>query len=62
MGKFARGNEAIVPNEGSPGGADPLLAIGSQSDIGAASVASVERPFSLAMADEEDTRCRHRGW
>ena len=51
-----------MSDESFAGGTHAALAVGGQQDVCAASVAAVERPFSLAVADDEDAgdRRRHR--
>ncbi len=50
---FAGDNQAIVSNEGFPGCADSLLAVGCEGELSGAGVAAVEGPFCLAMPDYE---------
>lgn len=40
-------------------GSDSLLAVGGEGDVRCACVASVERPFGLAMADDKASWGRH---
>jgi hypothetical protein len=46
-------NEPVVSNQGPAGGLDPLLAVGRQGYIGPAGVLPAERPFRLAVPDDE---------
>lgn len=52
-------DEAVVADKSTAGGLDTLYSVGSQWDIGRAGVAPIDRPLGLAMADDEDSRCRH---
>lgn len=61
MYQLARDDEAIRANEGLACGADSLLAVGSEGNIGAARVLSAEGPFCFAVADEEQSRRGHGG-
>ena len=55
MSQILRNNQPIIPYQRSPRRDNPLLAIGSQWNIGCACVSSIERPFRLAVADDEDS-------
>ena len=57
MREFPGDNEAIVSDEGFTGCADTALAVGSEGDVGGGRVPAVERPFGLAVADDEDAGC-----
>jgi hypothetical protein len=59
VNKLLRHDQSIVTNEGAAGGPYALLAIGGEWDVGGSCMASVERPFGLAVADDEATRSRH---
>lgn len=59
MGQLPRHNQPIITHHRPSCDDDALLAIGRQWDIGPARVPTVEGPFRLAMADDEDPRCRH---
>jgi hypothetical protein len=52
-------DQSIIANEGAAGGSNALLAIGCEGDVGGSCMASVERPFGLAVADDEAPRSRH---
>jgi hypothetical protein len=52
-------DQSIVANEGAAGGSNALLTVGCEGDVGGSCMASVERPFGLAVADDEATRSRH---
>ena len=54
MNQLLGNNEAVVANHGPSRGPHSLLAIGGQRDIGDSRMASVERPFGLAVADDEN--------
>lgn len=55
-----RGNDkAVAADEGLAGGSDALLAVVSEGNVSAASVLAAQRPFRLAVADDEDAWCRH---
>ncbi len=64
MSQLAGGNQAVIADEGFPRGQHALLAVGGQGNVGRAGVAAVERPLSLAVADDEDAGGRHVvvGW
>ena len=53
MGEVARHNKTVFADEGAAGCADASLAVGCERDIGYTSVTAVERPFGLAVADDE---------
>jgi len=56
-------NEPVVADEGLAGGADALLAVGGEGDVGAARVLAAEGPLRLAVADDEDARgAAAHGW
>lgn len=59
MDKLLRHNQAIVADESLAGGFDALLTIRREGDVGPACVSPIQRPLRLAMADDEDSRCRH---
>jgi hypothetical protein len=59
VSETAGDNEAIVADHGLAGGPDSLLAVGRERNVGAAGVFSVQGPFGLAMADDEDAGRRH---
>ena len=61
MGKVARDYQAIGTDEGAACCADAALAIGSERDIGDTGMAAVERPFGLAVTDDEYSGSRHSG-
>ena len=61
MGKVARDYEAIGTNEGSACCADATLAIGGERDVRDTGMAAVERPFGLAVTDDEYSGSRHSG-
>jgi hypothetical protein len=52
-------DQPIVANKGAAGGTNALFAIGCEGDVGGSCMASVERPFGLAVADDKATRSRH---
>lgn len=52
-------NQAVVAHQRLSRRQHPLLAVGCQGDIRRACVAAVERPFGLAVADDEDAGRRH---
>jgi hypothetical protein len=52
-------NESVVTDEGVAGGSHSFLAVGGEGNVGSACVAAIERPFGLAVADNEATRCGH---
>lgn len=47
-------DEAVVADEGAACGADALLAVGGERDVGQAGVFAVERPGGFAVPDYED--------
>lgn len=53
-------NQTVRADKRPAGGADARDAVAGEGDVGGAGVAAVERPFRLAMADDEDSR-RGRG-
>ena len=61
MRELFRDNESVVADEGAASGADSLLAVGGEGDVGGAGVAAVEGPFGLAVADDEAAWCGHAG-
>jgi hypothetical protein len=61
VGKVARDYEAIGTNEGSACCADATLAIGGKRDVRDTGVTAIERPFGLAVTDDEYSGSRHGG-
>lgn len=61
MSELLGDNEPIIAHHGLACGSDSLLAVLGEGDVGDTSVAAVEGPFCLAVADDEDTRGRHCG-
>ena len=59
MRQLGRYDQPIVSHKSLSGRPDPLLAIGGQRELGGTGMTSVERPFRLAMADDEDAWGRH---
>jgi hypothetical protein len=56
MSNLLGSNESIGPNKGLSRGLYSLLTIGSEGNISATSVSAAERPFRLAVTDDEDAR------
>jgi hypothetical protein len=61
VGEIARHYQAIGTDEGAACCADAALAIGGERDVGDTCVTAVERPFGLAVTDDEDSGSRHGG-
>lgn len=54
-------NQPVVANKRSSGCADSFLAIASQRNVRCARMLAIDRPFGLAVADNENSRCWHIG-
>ena len=54
VGELAGDDEAVGANHGRASDGDSLLSVGGQGDVSAASMAAIEGPFGLAVADDED--------
>lgn len=61
MSQLLRYNQPIVPHQRIARSSYSLLPVLSEGDVAGSSVAAVERPFCLAMADYEDAGNWHRG-
>jgi hypothetical protein len=62
VGELAGNNEAIIADEGLTRRPDTLLSVGRQRNVSDTGMASIEGPFCLAMADDEDAgRCHSVG-
>jgi hypothetical protein len=59
MSEFMGDNKAIVTNQSLASCSDTLLTVGCQRNISAASVAAIEGPLCLAVADKKDTGSSH---
>lgn len=59
MSQLAGDNQAVVTHQRLSRGQHPLLAVGCEGNIGRSCMAAVERPFGLAVADDEDAGGRH---
>lgn len=57
--QLLRNNQSIVADKRMASGSDTLLTVGCERNIGRAGVAPVERPFRLAMTDDEEPRGCH---
>lgn len=56
---FRRHDQAIVSNKSFPSCADTAFTVLGQREVGGAGVSAVQRPFSLAMADDENAGSGH---
>lgn len=54
-------DEAVVADQRFTGGADSFLAVLCERDVRYACVSAVERPFCLAVTDDEDAWVGHGG-
>ena len=57
--KLLRHDQPVVTDQCTTSRSNTLLAIRSKRDVSVARMAAIERPFCLAMADDEASRSRH---
>ena len=61
MRQFLGHDQPVVADHGAARGPDTLLAIGRQGEFRDSGMPSVERPLSLAVADDKDPGSGHVG-
>ena len=59
MRDLPRDYQTVITDQSFARSYDSFLAVGRQGELRAAGVAAVERPFRLAVADDEDSGGRH---
>ena len=57
--QLLRNDQSVVAHKRVASGSDTLLTVGCERNIGRAGVTPVERPFRLAVADDEEPRGCH---
>lgn len=59
VGNLLGSNKSVMANKSLSRSLDTLLTVGGEWNVGTAGMPTVEGPFRLAVADDEDAGCGH---